>query len=196
MSIGNLPEDGNSPEDDRPSIGRALQQARISAGLTVDEVSSSTRVRTPIVRGIEQDDFSRCGGDVYARGHIRVLARAVGLDPESLIAQFDAEHGGRPAPTAPAPLFEAERIRPEPRRPNWTAAMVAAIVAVVGFVGFTLVRGGDGDGSSVAEDTASPKPSASAPTNTAAPPSPPPRTSPTRPTVPSRASRRTRSPSS
>ncbi|GAA1127241.1 MULTISPECIES: helix-turn-helix domain-containing protein [Streptomyces violaceusniger group] len=172
MSIGNLPEDGNSPEDDRPSIGRALQQARISMGLTVDEVSSSTRVRTPIVRGIEQDDFSRCGGDVYARGHIRVLARAVGLDPESLIAQFDAEHGGRPAPTAPAPLFEAERIRPEPRRPNWTAAMVAAIVAVVGFVGFTLFRGGDGDGSSVAEDTTSPKPSASAPTNTAAPSKP------------------------
>ncbi|NUH39971.1 DUF4115 domain-containing protein [Streptomyces samsunensis] len=172
MSIGNLPEDGNSPEDDRLSIGRALQQARISAGLTVDEVSSSTRVRTPIVRGIEQDDFSRCGGDVYARGHIRVLARAVGLDPEPLIAQFDAEHGGRPAPTAPAPLFEAERIRPDPRRPNWTAAMVAAIVAVVGFVGFTLVRGGDGDGSTVADDPASPKPSASAPTNSAAPSKP------------------------
>ncbi|MEU4897725.1 RodZ domain-containing protein [Streptomyces sp. NPDC044780] len=173
MSIGNLPEDGNSPEDDRLSIGRALQQARISAGLTVDEVSSSTRVRTPLVRGIEQDDFSRCGGDVYARGHIRVLARAVGLDPEALIAQFDAEHGGRPTPTAPAPLFEAERIRPEPRRPNWTAAMVAAIVAVVGFVGFTLVSGGDeGDGSTVAEETSSPKPSASAPTNSAAPSKP------------------------
>ncbi|MET7937447.1 helix-turn-helix domain-containing protein [Streptomyces sp. NPDC005322] len=166
---------GNSPEDDRPSVGRALQQARSAAGLTVDEVSSSTRVRTPIVRGIEQDDYSRCGGDVYARGHIRVLARAVGLNPDSLIAQFDAEHGGRPTPTAPAPLFEAERIRPEPRRPNWTAAMVAAIVAVVGFVGFTLFSGGDkGDGGTVAEDSASPKPSASAPTNSAAPTKPAP----------------------
>ena len=76
---------GNSPEDDRPSIGRALQQARIDAGLTVDEVSTSTRVRVPIVQAIEEDDFSRCGGDVYARGHIRTLARAVGLDPDPLI---------------------------------------------------------------------------------------------------------------
>lgn len=90
---------GNSPEDDRPSIGRVLQQARIAAGLTVEEVSSSTRVRIPIVHAIEEDDFSRCGGDVYARGHIRTLARAVSIDPEPLVSQYDAEHGGRPAPT-------------------------------------------------------------------------------------------------
>lgn len=133
---------GNSPEDDRPSLGHALQQARIDAGLTVEEVSTTTRVRIPIVNAIEQDDFSRCGGDVYARGHIRTLARAVGLDPAPLMERYEAEHGGRPEPTAAAPLFEAERIRPERRRPNWTAAMVAAIVAVVGFVGFTLFSGG------------------------------------------------------
>jgi len=158
VSIGNSP-DGNSPEDDRPfefedgreaeqvSIGRALRQARIEAGLTVDDVSSATRVRIAIVQAIEQDDFAPCGGDVYARGHIRTLARAVQLDPAPLLARYDAEHGGRPAPTPAAPLFEAERIRPERRGPNWTAAMVAAIVAVIGFVGFTVVKGsGDGDG--------------------------------------------------
>lgn len=151
---------GNSPEEDRPSVGRALQQARIDARLTVDEVSTSTRVRVPIVQSIEQDDYSRCGGDVYARGHIRTLARAVGLDGDALVAQYDDEHGGRPTPTAPATLFEAERIRPEPRRPNWTAAMVAAIVAVVGFVGFTLFSGGDSEsGKPVAEDTPSQSPS-------------------------------------
>ncbi|MEU6369271.1 RodZ domain-containing protein [Streptomyces sp. NPDC046931] len=165
MSIGNSPDD-NSPKDarpfdddredaredagasDRPSVGRALQQARIAAGLTVDEVSNATRVRIAIVHAIEHDDFAPCGGDVYARGHIRTLARAVHLDPAPLLEQFAAEHGGRPAPTPAAPLFEAERIRPERRGPNWTAAMVAAIVAVIGFVGFTLVKGGDDAGQS------------------------------------------------
>ncbi|NBE53145.1 helix-turn-helix domain-containing protein [Streptomyces boluensis] len=159
MSIGNSPEDDRPsiPEDDLPSVGRALQQARVDSGRTVEEVSTATRVRVPIVQAIEQDDFSRCGGDVYARGHIRTVARAVGIDPDPLLAQYDAEHGGRPAPTPAAPLFEAERIRPEPRRPNWTAAMVAAIVAVIGFVGFTLFSGEDGQGSKnpVAEGTPS-----------------------------------------
>jgi cytoskeleton protein RodZ len=145
---------GNSPEEDRPSVGQALQQARIDAGLTVEEVSSSTRVRVPIVHAIEQDDFSRCGGYVYARGHIRTFAKAVGTDPAGLVEQFDAEQGASPAPTPAAPLFEAERIRPEPRSPNWTAAMVAAIVAVIAFVGFTFLNddgGGAGGGKPAAE---------------------------------------------
>ncbi|OEV04680.1 helix-turn-helix domain-containing protein [Streptomyces oceani] len=150
---------GNSPEEDRPSVGRALKQARTDARLTIDEVSASTRVRVPIVRGIEDDDFSRCGGDVYARGHLRTLARAVGLDGDELVKQFDEEHGGRPEPTPAAALFEAERTAPEPRRPNWTAAMVAAIVVVVGFVGFTLVSdGGQGSDTPVAGDATSDSP--------------------------------------
>ncbi|WP_077798326.1 helix-turn-helix domain-containing protein [Streptomyces sp. JHA26] len=161
MSIGNSPEDERPiegvseevSEETRPSVGRALQQARIAAGMTVDDISSATRVRIAIVHAIEADDFTPCGGDVYARGHIRALAKAVGLDPAELLARYDAEHGGRPAPTPAAPLFEAERIRPERRGPNWTAAMVAAIVAVIGFVGFTFVKGGDSGGNeaSVAE---------------------------------------------
>ncbi|MCM2388452.1 helix-turn-helix domain-containing protein [Streptomyces albipurpureus] len=157
MSIGNSPEDDRpSTEEERPSIGHVLHQARIASGLTVDEVSATTRVRIPIVHAIEQDDFSRSGGAVYARGHIRMIAQAVGLSPDPLIAQYDSEHGGRPAPTPAAPMFEAERIRPEPRRPNWTAAMVAAIVAVVGFVGFTFLNSGDDSGrdQQVAEGTA------------------------------------------
>jgi cytoskeletal protein RodZ len=159
VSIGNSPEDERPFEDvseeAHPSVGHALQQARIAAGLTVDDVSAATRVRIAIVHAIEADNFAACGGDVYARGHIRTLAKAVGLEPEPLLARYGAEHGGRPAPTPAAPLFEAERIRPERRGPNWTAAMVAAIVAVVGFVGFTVFKGDSDSGSKeqVAEGT-------------------------------------------
>lgn len=161
MSIGNSPEDERPFEDDRQearlSVGQALKQARIAAGLTVDDVSNATRVRIAIVHAIEADDFAPCGGDVYARGHIRTLAKAVHLDPAPLMEQFSADHGGgRPAPTPAAPLFEAERIRPERRGPNWTAAMVAAIVAVVGFVGFTAFKGGDDGGTAQVADGTTP----------------------------------------
>ncbi|MER6070914.1 RodZ domain-containing protein [Streptomyces sp. NPDC001817] len=186
MSIGNSPEDERPFQDEsqeaRVSVGRALQQARIAAGLTVDDVSTATRVRISIIHAIEADDFAPCGGAVYARGHIRTLAKAVHLDPAPLIAQYDAEHGGRPAPTPAAPLFEAERIRPERRGPNWTAAMVAAIVVVIGFVGFTAVKGSDsgndaksqvaaGASTSAAHKSASPSPTRNKPATPSAAPS-------------------------
>ncbi|OOV18002.1 hypothetical protein SM007_37100 [Streptomyces avermitilis] len=132
----------------RPSVGRALQQARTDAGLTVEELSSTTRVRIPVVRAIEQNDFTHCGGSSYARAHIRLLARAVGLDPDTLVEQYDTDRSGFPDPVPAAPLFEAERVtRREPLRPNWTAGLAAAVVAVVVFTGFTLIGDGSRDGS-------------------------------------------------
>jgi len=70
------------------SIGATLAAARRRAGLTVSDVSQRTRVTEPIIRGIEQDDYAACGGDFYARGHIRAIARAVGEDPVPLIDEL------------------------------------------------------------------------------------------------------------
>ena len=60
------------------SIGDTLAEARRQSGLTVTQVSERTRIRETIIRGIEQNDFSACGGDFYARGHIRSIAAVVG----------------------------------------------------------------------------------------------------------------------
>ena len=59
------------------SIGATLAKARLDAGLTVTQVSERTRIRETIIRGIEQDDYSACGGDFYARGHVRSIARVL-----------------------------------------------------------------------------------------------------------------------
>jgi cytoskeletal protein RodZ len=71
------------------SIGEALAEARREAGLTVAQVSQRTRIRQTIIRGIEGDDYSACGGDFYARGHIRSIAKVVAADPGPLIKEFD-----------------------------------------------------------------------------------------------------------
>lgn len=144
MTTGTTSTGATEPLANEPSIGQVLGNARVAAGLTVDEVSAETRVRVPIVHGIEADDFSRCGGDFYARGHIRALARAVGVDGDELVRRYDAAHGGAPQ-DAKVPLLEhvgERRISAERRRPNWTAAMVAAIVVVVAVIGFNLAQSG------------------------------------------------------
>jgi len=146
------------------SIGDALAEARRQAGLTVTQVSQRTRIRETIIRGIERGDFSACGGDFYARGHIRSVARAVGTDSEPLIRQYDAEHGA-PAAIRAADVFEPSTpIRLKERRsPNWSAAMIIALLLVIGYAVFHLVS------SPGSTHTASPGPS---PSHPAASPSP------------------------
>jgi cytoskeleton protein RodZ len=71
------------------SIGAELATARRQAGLTIAQVSQRTRIRAAIIEGIERDDFSACGADFYARGHIRAIARVAGVDPEPLVQEYD-----------------------------------------------------------------------------------------------------------
>jgi transcriptional regulator with XRE-family HTH domain len=76
-------------------IGPALAGARTKAGMSVEDVSERTRIRRTIVSDIERDDYSSCGGDFYARGHIRAIAKAVGADPVPLIEQYDDDLAAR-----------------------------------------------------------------------------------------------------
>jgi len=125
------------------SVGDALAQARGQAGLTIAQVSQQTCIRETIIRGIERGDFSACGGDFYARGHIRSIARVVGLDPEKLVREYDAIHGAPHAITA-ADVFEPSTpIRLKERRSaNWSVVMVIVLAAVLGYGVFRLVDHG------------------------------------------------------
>ncbi len=146
------------------SIGETLEQARHQAGLSVAQVSEQTRIRPPIIRSIEADDYEACGGDFYARGDIRSIAEVVGTDPEPLIHEYDQVHRA-PGPVAATSLDELlERSRPQwHRRPGFMLVFgLAAIVIVLGFIGYRIMGSpGSGPGLSVAADgNASPTPDA------------------------------------
>ena len=122
------------------SIGDTLAEARRQAGLTITQVSQQTRIRESIVRAIEQGDFSPCGGDFYARGHIRSIAEVVGIDPVPLIREYDEEHGP-PGGMRAAEIFEpATPIKiHEPRPFGLGKVLIVALLAVIGFATYHLV---------------------------------------------------------
>jgi cytoskeletal protein RodZ len=114
------------------SIGEDLAGARRHAGLSVTQVSQRTCIRETLIRGIERDDYGACGGDFYARGHIRSIARAVGTDPGPLIQDYDATRRP-PRPSTTASLFgPVMPVEPRQRHRAWwvvAAALVAALLA-------------------------------------------------------------------
>ncbi len=124
------------------SIGATLAAARRRAGLTVSDVSQRTRVTEPIIQGIEHDDYAACGGDFYARGHIRAIAHAVGEDPSPLIDEFDSTWRSAAEITAAEVFQSAMPLRKrERRRVRWTAFLAVLVLAVLGFASYKFVSG-------------------------------------------------------
>jgi cytoskeletal protein RodZ len=124
------------------SIGATLAAARRHAGLTVAEVSARTRVRENIIEGIEQDDYAACGGDFYARGHIRAIAEAVGTDPAPLIEEFDQTWRSAQEITAAEAFQPSMPLRKrERRRVRWTGILAVLVLAVIGFAGYKFASG-------------------------------------------------------
>ena len=158
------------------TLGEALSAAREELGLSVEDVSRDTKIRGQLIRDIETDDYSHCGGHVYARGHIRAIAGCLHLEPASLLAEFDRVNGTLDAPAA-REVFEHEVLAmPQRTGPNWTAAMAVAAVVLLLVAVVSLVNPNTG-GTPVANDSV-PTTQPSATTTT------PPSTAPTTVTAP------------
>jgi cytoskeletal protein RodZ len=153
------------------SIGESLADARVRAGLTVGQVSQQTRIRESIIRDIEQGDFDACGGDFYARGHIRSIAGAVGTDPVPLISEYDADHGPV-GPLRAADVFgPAKPIKIRERRSPSLAMIVALVLlAIIGYGSYRLVSGhGKSNGHPVAAAATTAPPATPTPRATPSP---------------------------
>jgi len=106
-------------------------------GVSLAEVSAATRISTRFLEAIESDRWESLPGGVFNRGFIRSVARYLGLDEDSMVAEYALETRGRvEAGVVPDPPMEMPR--------NWKPAMVAAIVVVVilAGVGFAYARYG------------------------------------------------------
>jgi cytoskeletal protein RodZ len=69
-----------------------MQGARESAGLSIDELASRISIRAGLLREIEDNNFIHCGGDTYARGHLRNIAAHILVDPQTLLDLYNEEH--------------------------------------------------------------------------------------------------------
>jgi len=78
------------------SLGSVIRQARIDAGLSIDDLAERTSIRGGLLKEIESDDFTKCGGETYARGHLRNIAPKIKMDASLLLELYENEHSMRP----------------------------------------------------------------------------------------------------
>lgn len=72
------------------NLGQKLAEARNRKGISIREASESTKIRGDYLTRFESDDFDVNLPPVYLRGFLTNYARYLDLDPEGILADFDA----------------------------------------------------------------------------------------------------------
>jgi cytoskeletal protein RodZ len=118
------------------SLGALIAKSRTDARLTVEELSKLTNIPATLLRDMENNNFAKCGGETYARGHLRNIATKVGIDERILLDLFETEV------TAPAKpirelLNENNVTMPyqEPKRISWKILAAGSAAALILFAG-------------------------------------------------------------
>ncbi|MGA2987498.1 MAG: RodZ domain-containing protein [Terriglobia bacterium] len=119
-----------------PAFGENLRREREMRGVSLEEISSATKISLRFLEAIEREDFTKLPGGIFSRSFIRTYARYLGLDEERVVAEF--QQAARPQVDFDLhrmPSGKASSGRPGARTPL-IATVVAAVLLGGGYILF------------------------------------------------------------
>src|SRR5208283_1981384 len=93
--------------DGLPSFGEKLKQEREKRKISLEQISSSTKIGTRMLQALEEDKFNQLPGGIFNKGFVRAYSRCVGLDEEQTVAEYLQASGDVPLARTDAGGHEA-----------------------------------------------------------------------------------------
>jgi cytoskeleton protein RodZ len=124
------------------SLGARLKRERERRKITLDEVSSSTKITPRMLKALEEDHFDQLPGGIFNKGFIRAYARHLGLDEEQAISDYLAATTALQAAREPEEALAAAARAADSRalekynRPDelpWGKLAIVLLAASLGF---------------------------------------------------------------
>jgi cytoskeleton protein RodZ len=134
-SVDLLP-DGLSNADIAPAHpGLMLRTARERLGLSLADIAQATKFGMRQIEALEQNDVQRLPPATFVRGMLRGYARRVALDPQPLLAAYEAVSQSRlpvlPQAVVKPVTFPEGQNRSTRNTLLWSLALLVAMVAVL-----------------------------------------------------------------
>ena len=119
-------------------FGPWLRREREQRGITLQQISSSTKIGTHYLQALEDDRLEVLPGGVIGRGFVRAYANYLGIDEEQAIAGYLARRGETLPPPVVVPEPEPESavqgyVNLATQIPSWVLAFGFLIIGV-GFI--------------------------------------------------------------
>jgi cytoskeletal protein RodZ len=110
------------------SLGSMITKARKDAGFSIDDLSDATNIRTALLREMEEDEFINCGGEIYARGHLRNIAKKLNIDEQPFLDTYESEQ--QQSVRSIQDLWVENSIMEEPGKPRKVSWRVLAGISI------------------------------------------------------------------
>jgi cytoskeleton protein RodZ len=105
-------------------FGEHLKREREMRGVSLEEISLATRIAPRFLAALESEQWEKLPGGVFNRGFIRSVAHYLGLDEDSMVAEYALHTKGRPEPGVVADP-------PDEPETQWRQIAVLMIFAIV-----------------------------------------------------------------
>lgn len=128
------------------SVGQKLKDARIAKGLTLDDLQQTTKIQKRYLIAIEEENYDALPGNFYVKAFARQYATTVGLDPDKIVQELNAELGEPDSAVSESATTSRVQKREDlsrPRESEWsskiskslpTIIVVVVVVAILGTV--------------------------------------------------------------
>jgi cytoskeleton protein RodZ len=125
----------NDAREAPPTLGETLARARDAHGLSRNDLAQRLHMSPSQVEALEKDDYARLPKGTFLRGFVRNYAKAVGVEPESVLPLL-AE--SRPRDPAPGIVVPTQNIRFDPLRDRFGNPYVKAALAACVVIGLAF----------------------------------------------------------
>ena len=134
--LTDLPAKGNGTA--MGAFGDRLRREREMRGITLDEITESTKISRRHLEALEKEHFDQLPGGVFNKGFVRAYARFLGIDEDQAVADYSAASNEQPEPEDKFPL----EIHEEPDRDlNPRRSYLPLVFAVAALVGVLMGYG-------------------------------------------------------
>jgi cytoskeleton protein RodZ len=112
-----------------------LKRTRLSKNLTLEEISSQTKIQLHILKALDEGNIDSLPNKVFIKGFLRQYAQALGLKPSEIMEIFDRENStSTPQPTKAAPISRMDNNQMQEKTNVLWFRAPAKLISVVGVV--------------------------------------------------------------
>jgi cytoskeleton protein RodZ len=117
-------------------LGPRLKEQREKRGITLDQISQTTKIGTRFLQALEEDHFEQLPGGIFNKGFVRAYARCVGIDEEQAVADYLTATGANQPKIVAAeepPVLEPPAKPPRERAAGLPWGIFATLLLIIAF---------------------------------------------------------------